>query len=243
MNPQVHTSPVGALAIPGSKRRRGFAIDARKRAFDLSLILLASTALLPLWLPLVALIALAIRLQDGGPLLYRQTRLGRFGRNFTLLKFRSMEEDAERRTGAVWACGMDPRCTPVGRFLRRYHLDELPQVVNILRGDMSLVGPRPERPELAAAIMRKQPEFALRLAVRPGIAGLAQAFGPAPITPRQKLRYDLLYIRSASLWLDSKLFAACLLRALCGIRGLKARGLRRWHRGIGARMFTRRGRR
>ena len=197
--------------------------DGYKRFFDLGIVMFSLAALLPVWVSAVAAIALAIRLHDGGVVVYRQTRLGRDGREFTLFKFRTMVEDAERRTGPVWARGRDPRCTPVGRLLRRYYLDELPQVVNILRGDMSLVGPRPERPELAASITRARPEFARRLATRPGLAGLAQAFGPARITPRRKLRYDLLYIRAMSPWLDAKLLAACLLRALGGTRPRRAR--------------------
>ena len=133
-----------------------------------------------------------------------------------MLKFRSMVKDAERTTGPVWARPRDQRSTRVGRVLRRFHFDEFPQLLNVLRGEMSLVGPRPERPPTAARIERKVPEFARRLAVRPGFAGLAQARGRYPTKPRNKLRYDLLYIGVMGPWLDIKLFAACLWRVLRG---------------------------
>ena len=125
----------------------------------------------PLWLALGIAIAAAIRLEDGGSVLYRQARLGRDGRTIVMLKFRTMAEDSERYTGPMWAQPGDSRSTAVGRVLRLFHLDELPQVLNVLRGEMSLTGPRPERPELATRIERECPGFARRFAVRPGIAG------------------------------------------------------------------------
>ena len=140
----------------------------------------------------------------------------------SLLKFRTMAVDAEMRTGPVWAVPGDARVTAVGRLLRRFHVDELPQVVNVLRGEMSLVGPRPERPELAARIERDLPGFPRRLAVPPGIAGLAQACCPAPVTPARKLRYDRVYIAAMTPWLDLKLCALCALRVLRG-RSWRAR--------------------
>ena len=196
---------------PGRRRR-----DRYKRPFDLATTAFVLLALLPLWLVLAAAIAAAIRLQDGGSVLYRQARLGRGGRVFSMLKFRTMAEDGERGTGPVWARPDDPRTTAVGRLLRRFHLDELPQVVNVLRGEMSLVGPRPERPELAARIERARPGFARRLAVHPGIAGLAQARGSTG--HRSKLRYDLVYIGAMGPWLDIRLCAVCVWRALLGPR-------------------------
>ncbi len=209
-------------AAPGPARDRG----RYKRAFDLAALALLALALAPLWLVLVPVIAAAIRLEDGGPVLHRQARLGRGGRVFRILKFRSMVEDAEARTGPVWASRRDRRVTAVGRVLRRVHLDELPQAVNVLRGEMSLVGPRPERPELAARIARRVPEFARRLAVRPGIAGLAQSRPDLDTDARRKLRYDLVYIGAMSPWLDCKLLAASLCRALRGPRRLARRRLR-----------------
>lgn len=185
-----------------------------KRPFDLTVVALALGAFLPLWVALWIVISLAIRLESGGPVLYRQTRLGRGGAGFQLLKFRTMMPDAEAETGPVLAAVGDQRVTGVGVVLRRFHLDELPQVVNILRGEMSLVGPRPERPELAARYGQTIPDFTKRLWVRPGLAGLAQAVGPYHLPPRRKLHYDLAYIQAMNPWLDLGLCLSCLWRAL-----------------------------
>ena len=185
-----------------------------KRAFDLGVIATAALVLLPLWPALWLAVALAIRLDSPGPVLYRQKRLGRGGREFSVIKFRTMVDGAEDLTGPVRAAVRDPRATRVGRVLRRLHVDELPQVVNVLRGEMSLVGPRPERRALADAIAREVPGFAERLRVRPGIMGLAQALGPYHLHPRKKLYYDNLYIARMSPWLDAKLCLLCLRRAL-----------------------------
>ena len=187
-----------------------------KRAFDLGVVAAAGIALAPLWAALFAVTALAIRLDSPGPVLYRQVRLGRGGRPFRLVKFRTMAEGAEARTGPVWAQEPDPRTTRVGRVLRRWHIDELPQVVNVLRGEMSLVGPRPERPALAARIEREVPGFSRRLRVRPGIMGLAQALGPYHWHPRRKLRCDERYIATMSPWLDVRLVLLCMARAVRG---------------------------
>ena len=188
--------------------------EAYKRPFDLGAVAVAALLLLPLW-PVVGLaIALAIRVESPGPVLYRQRRLGRGGREFMLLKFRTMVHGAEQRTGPVWARWRDARTTRVGRVLRRWHLDEVPQVVNVVRGEMSLVGPRPERPEIAARIARVVPGFAGRLLVRPGIAGLAQAYGSYHLHPRRKLHYDQEYIAAMSPWLDLKLGVLCAWRVL-----------------------------
>ncbi|MDE2691319.1 MAG: sugar transferase [Acidobacteriota bacterium] len=199
--------------------------EAWKRPFDLAFLTLASLLLFPLWLLLGLAIAAAIRLDDGGPVLFRQARLGRGGRVFEILKFRTMAVDAEERFGPQWAAWNDRRATRVGRVLRRFHLDELPQAVNVLRGEMSLVGPRPERPGRAARITRSVPGFPERLTVRPGIAGLAQARGGHDIEPRDKLRYDRLYIEAMSPGLDLKLCMTCLARAL---RASPARARRGW---------------
>ena len=219
-------TPPGPCARQPGPRRQGSDRPARahgrrgryKRRFDLAVTALLFLALLPLWLMLFAAVAAVIRLQDGGSVLHRQARLGRGGQVFSMLKFRTMAENAERGTGPVWAQPYDARTTAVGRLLRRFHLDELPQVVNVLRGEMSLVGPRPERPEIAARIEREVPGFARRLAVRPGIAGLAQARSLWSHSPRNKLRYDLVYIRAMGPWLDLWLCAACVWRALQGPR-------------------------
>ena len=188
-----------------------------KRPLDLALLGLALVLLAPVWAVLVPAIALAVRLEDGGPALFRQARLGRGGAVFDILKFRTMAVGAEAATGPVWTERGDPRITRVGRVLRRFHLDELPQAVNILKGEMSIVGPRPERPELAARIERDVPGFAARLRVRPGMAGLAQANGAGWRDPALKLCYDNLYIAAMSPWLDLALSARCLARVL-GLR-------------------------
>ena len=185
-----------------------------KRPFDLALISAAFLTLLPLWLLLAIVIPVAIRLEDGGRVFYAQQRVGRGGRIFTMLKFRSMVEDAEQRTGPVLASPADHRTTKVGRAMRRLHLDEIPQVVNIIRGDMSVVGPRPERPELIAQIEQEIPNFRRRLRVRPGIAGLAQACADYHADPQQKLRYDNLYIDTMNPLLDIKLLLLCARRVL-----------------------------
>ena len=216
-------SPIGALASrpdgAGPERAAPAARAGWKRPFDLAVVGLALVVLAPLWLVLGTGIALAVRLGDGGPALYRQARLGRGGAVFEILKFRTMAVDAEAQTGPVWTARGDPRITRVGRVLRRFHLDELPQAVNILRGEMSVVGPRPERPELAARIEREAPGFAARLRVRPGVAGLAQAEGAGWREPARKLRYDNLYIAAMSPWLDLRLCGRCLARTLAPRRG------------------------
>ncbi len=185
-----------------------------KRPFDIGLIILVFVALLPLWVILAVAIPVAIWLEDRGPALYSQRRLGRAGRMFKMVKYRTMVVDAERQTGPVWAAPRDDRVTNVGHALRRFHLDELPQVVNILAGDMSLVGPRPERPELMERWHEDIPGFRQRLRVRPGIAGLAQARAGYHAHPRDKLRYDNLYIRKMGLLLDCKLLFLCVFRAI-----------------------------
>ncbi len=185
-----------------------------KRPLDLGVVAGGLVLLLPVWAPLIAAIGAAIRLEDGGRVFYVQRRVGRHGRAFDLLKFRTMAEDAERATGPVLSSRGDRRTTRTGRVLRAFHLDELPQVVNVLRGEMSLVGPRPERPEIAARLARRIPGFERRLSVRPGIMGLAQARGGYHLPPRRKLRYDLLYISRMTPWLDLRLCALCAVRAL-----------------------------
>ncbi len=185
--------------------RTDAAHDWWKRPFDLAILIAVHVVLAPLWIVLWTLIPLAIWLHDRGPVFYTQPRLGKGGRVFRAYKFRSMVPDAERISGAVWASENDPRITPVGRVLRNRALDELPQVINMFRGDLSLVGPRAERPELAAEIARRVPEFERRLLVRPGLTGLAQVYGAYDTDPHAKLRYDTLYMRRMSPWLDLKL--------------------------------------
>ncbi len=166
--------------------------------------------------PVMVLIAILIRITSPGPAIYRQTRLGRNGKPFTLYKFRSMHLDAEAKTGAVWAKPGDPRVTLLGKITRNLHLDELPQLFNVMRGEMALVGPRPERPEFTSKIEQHVPEFSQRLCIRPGITGLAQVHQGPDVdlaSVRRKLVYDLEYARCAGAWLDWRIMVCTLLRA------------------------------
>jgi Undecaprenyl-phosphate glucose phosphotransferase len=173
-----------------------------KRTLDLSI---AATALV-LLSPLFAAIALAIRLSDGRPVFYRQRRMGLDGRPFEIVKFRSMRHGAEDELGPTWAAPDDPRRTRVGRFLRRWSLDELPQLVNVVKGEMSLVGPRPERPEFVREFKEKFPQYMLRHRVRAGITGWAQVNGWRGATDLAKrIEYDLYYIENWTLALDVKI--------------------------------------
>ena len=172
-----------------------------KRCFDIVL----SSLLLLLLSPAFLIITLLIKAEDGGPVFYRQKRLTLNDRIFEILKFRSMVADAEKFTGAVKAEKDDPRITKVGRILRACRLDELPQLINIFLGDMSFVGPRPERPELAEDIIKDTPEFAFRTKVKGGLTGYAQVYGKYSTTNYDKLRLDLIYIENYSLLLDLKL--------------------------------------
>ena len=160
--------------------------------------------------PIMLAVAAAIKLEDGGPVFYKQDRLTRGGREFKILKFRSMIVDAEKYAGAVLASGDDPRITRVGKVIRATRLDELPQLLNILKGDMSIVGPRPERKCLADEITKELPEFPYRLKVRGGLTGYAQIFGKYNTSAYDKLRLDLIYIENYSLLLDFKLIILTL---------------------------------
>jgi len=204
---------IAAIAWAGSKRDTGpdgSAGRARvlKRPFD---VVLSSVGLL-LSAPLWAAIPLAVWLEDRGPVFYAQERVGRNGRIFKALKFRSMVKDAEMGSGPVQAVANDPRVTKVGRLLRASAMDELPQLVNIFKGDMSFVGPRALRPNEKEVRGGHGPEsiaeipgYDARHAVRPGLTGLAQVYLPGETPRRRKFRYDLLYIRKGSFWLDLKL--------------------------------------
>jgi len=177
-----------------------------KRAMD---ILLCSIIMVPA-APIMLLVAAAIKLEDGGPVFFKQDRLTRGGREFKILKFRSMIVDAEKYAGAVLASGNDPRITKVGRFIRATRLDELPQLLNILKGDMSIVGPRPERKVFSDEFCKEMPEFAYRLKVRGGLTGYAQIYGKYNTNAYDKLRLDMMYIENYSLLLDIKLIILTL---------------------------------
>lgn len=177
-----------------------------KRLMD---IVLCSFAML-FAAPIMAAVAAAIKLEDGGPVFFKQKRMTRGGREFDILKFRSMIVDAEKYAGAVLATEDDPRITKVGRFIRATRLDELPQILNILKGDMSIVGPRPERKVIADEYYKEIPEFAYRLKVRGGLTGYAQIYGKYNTSAYDKLRLDLMYIENYSLMLDIKLIILTL---------------------------------
>ncbi len=174
---------------------------ATKRLTDL----VGAATMLVVLAPVMLLVALAVRLTSSGPVLYHQRRVGQYGRVFTIRKFRSMRSDAEARTGAVWARPGDDRITPIGRFLRRTRLDELPQLWNVLRGDMSLIGPRPERPEFVEKLTQAIPFYGERHLIRPGLTGWAQVrytYGASVEDAMEKLQYDLFYLKNTSLALD-----------------------------------------
>jgi exopolysaccharide biosynthesis polyprenyl glycosylphosphotransferase len=157
-------------------------------------------------LPIMALVTLLIKVSSPGPALFRQTRVGLGGTTFTLFKFRSMHQNAEARTGAVWATKDDPRITPLGRWLRRLRLDELPQLFNVIRGEMSVVGPRPERPEFVEMLQERIPYYAQRHCIKPGITGWAQInykYGETVEDSLKKLEFDLYYIKNLALSLDA----------------------------------------
>ena len=177
-----------------------------KRMMD---ILLCSIAMI-VAAPVMAVVAIAIKLEDGGPVFFRQKRMTRNGREFDILKFRSMIVDAEKYAGAVLATDNDPRITKVGKVIRATRLDELPQILNILKGDMSIVGPRPERKVIADEYCKDIPEFAYRLKVRGGLTGYAQIYGKYNTSAYDKLRLDLMYIENYSFMLDIKLIILTL---------------------------------
>jgi len=181
--------------------RRRSTVEALKRLFDVACAVVG----LVLTTPLIALVAAAIRLTEHGPVLYSQVRVGKDSRTFTLYKFRSMRPDAEVETGPVWSTAGDPRVTRLGRFLRRTRLDELPQLWNVLKGDMSIVGPRPERPEFVNELTTQIPFYSQRHAVRPGVTGWAQVrhvYAASVEDSLQKLQYDLFYVKHVSIAFD-----------------------------------------
>jgi lipopolysaccharide/colanic/teichoic acid biosynthesis glycosyltransferase len=163
--------------------------------------------------PVFAAIALIVRATGGGSVLYRQIRVGFQGRSFIIIKFRTMHDSAERDLGPIWSVPKDPRCTPVGHYLRRLGLDELPQLWNILRGEMSFVGPRPERPQFTREFRKQYHEYDVRQTVKPGLTGYAQIHGWRGYTSlEERLRHDLYYVRNWSLTLDAYIFFMTLLR-------------------------------
>jgi len=185
----------------GEGFRRSLPFSIMRRALSVGISLVG----LVLALPLLPCIILAIRLDSKGPIFYTQTRVGKGGRHFKVVKFRTMRQDAEAGTGPKWAGDNDPRVTRVGKFLRSSRLDEIPQMWCVLRGDMAFVGPRPERPEFVEMLSREIPYYGVRHMIRPGLTGWAQVkykYGATVEDSREKLQYDLFYIKNASLGLD-----------------------------------------
>ncbi len=205
-------------------RNYGLTFEQRlmKRAFDLAFCLLILVPALPVML----CCAVAVKLCDGGPVFYKQRRLTKDGKEFDIYKFRSMVLDAEN-AGVQVSCDHDVRVTKVGRFLRKCRLDELPQIINILKGDMSVVGPRPERPELCEEYERRFPEFRYRLHVKAGLTGYAQVTGVYDTTPYDKLKMDLMYIESYSLFRDIQIVLMTLKTTIFPVQKSNAQLLNR----------------
>ena len=179
--------------------------------FALALVMLVISA------PIILLSVVLVRLTSRGPLIYTQKRVGHGGTVFTIYKIRTMYHDSERTCGPRWCVPGDHRVTPIGRLLRWSHVDELPQLVNILMGEMSLVGPRPERPEFVAELERVLPNYRRRLVVRPGLTGLAQVQQPPDtdmVSVRRKLNYDLYYVERMNPWLDFRLVLGTVFKCL-----------------------------
>ncbi len=202
----------------GSQKRslfRELSYNSSKRFFDICL----SLALLVFAVPVMIILSIFIRLNSPGPAIYCQQRLTTNRRIFTMFKFRTMVETAEQESGAKWAAQNDPRVTPLGRFMRRTRLDELPQLINVLIGDMSLIGPRPERPEFARILQDKYPHFKDRYQVPAGLSGLAQVesgYADSVETYDQKLKHDLHYVYNRSITLDIKIALKTIHTILSG---------------------------
>lgn len=237
---EVNASPSPEMVAAVERAHQGLRLasdlwDRVKRGVELAI----AVALIALSLPISVLLAMIIWFQDPGPLFVAKIAVTRGGKSFRQLKLRSMVKDAEQGTGAVPASPGDARITPFGQVLRRTHIDELPQMLNIALGDMSLVGPRPDRTVFAYRNIATLPAYPLRHVVRPGLSGLAQVYGDYYSPPREKLRYDLLYIKRRSFGLDCRLFVAATLLGLFGVAPGMNRGRRRftqrtkelrWHR-------------
>lgn len=209
--------PIAPVSEVASARAQGIAPGTRYaslKAFGdrcIAVLLLAITG------PVLLLAMALVKLTSAGPAIYSQTRVGRGHRLFTIYKLRTMMHQCESLTGACWSQPGDPRITPVGRFLRVTHLDELPQLWNVLRGEMSLVGPRPERPEFVSQLHKALPCYGDRLLVKPGVTGLAQVQLPADTdlaSVRLKLAYDLYYVSFHGFWLDTRLVLATVLKMI-----------------------------
>ncbi|MDB3307245.1 UDP-phosphate N-acetylgalactosaminyl-1-phosphate transferase [Clostridioides difficile] len=185
--------------------------DLYQRIMDLVLSIIG----LVIGLPLIAIFGILIKIEDKGPITYKQERLGKCGRRFYIYKLRSMRTDAEK-FGAQWAEKDDPRITKVGKFIRKTRIDEIPQLFNILKGDMGLIGPRPERTNFTVQFNEEIPGFINRLAIKPGLTGWAQVNGGYEITPEEKLKEDIYYIKNRSILLDFKILFKTVKVVLTG---------------------------
>lgn len=189
---------------------REYCLTIEQRFFKRAIDIICSAILLVFASPIMLITAIIIKLYDGGPVIYKQIRCTKDMREFGIMKFRSMRVDAEKDGVARLATKNDSRITPVGKFIRKVRIDELPQLINILCGDMSFIGPRPERPEIIKQYMEIMPEFAFRTKVKAGLAGYAQVYGKYNTTPYDKLKLDLTYIENYSVWMDIKLMLLTL---------------------------------
>lgn len=189
---------------------REYSMTIEQRFVKRLIDIVCSIILLVVASPFMLLTAIAIKLYDGGPVLYKQVRCTRDMKEFKILKFRSMRTDAEKDGVARLASKNDSRITPIGKFIRKVRIDELPQLFNILKGEMSFIGPRPERPEIIRQYQEEMPEFTFRTKVKAGLAGYAQVYGKYNTTPYDKLKLDLFYIENYSVWLDIKLMLLTL---------------------------------
>ncbi|MBN1344436.1 MAG: sugar transferase [Phycisphaerae bacterium] len=210
---RLHLCRIGGVPLVELKARPiSASYLAVKRMMDVVVSLIG----LFLALPILLVAAVAVKFDSPGPVFYRQVRMGRGGRKFTLTKLRTMRVDAEKYTGPVWASKNDPRVTGVGRFLRSKRIDEIPQLWNVLKGDMSLVGPRPERPFFYEEFSKDLPLFPLRLRVKPGLTALSHVWGRYDSTPGDRLRYDLVYMSNVSLWTDVRVLCETARIVLTG---------------------------
>lgn len=189
---------------------REYSLTMEQRFFKRMIDIICALVLLIIASPIMLVTAVAVKLYDGGPVLYKQVRCTLNQRQFYIMKFRSMRTDAEKDGVARLAQKNDNRITPIGKFIRKCRIDELPQLINILRGDMSFIGPRPERPEIIEQYLEVMPEFAFRMKVKAGLAGFAQVYGKYNTSPYDKLKLDLTYIENYSVWLDIKLMMLTL---------------------------------
>ncbi|MCR4686697.1 MAG: sugar transferase [Lachnospiraceae bacterium] len=189
---------------------REYAMTIEQRFIKRLIDIVCSFLLIIITSPIMLITAIIVKLYDGGPVFYKQVRLTKNNKEFKIIKFRSMRVDAEKVGGAQLAKKDDKRITPIGKFIRAVRIDELPQLFNILKGDMTFIGPRPERPEIAARYIEEMPEFAYRTKVKAGLAGYAQVYGKYNTTPYDKLKLDLTYIENYTTWLDIKLMLLTL---------------------------------